>query len=263
MSKFTDTIHKLSTKFGFKTPHKYPSTPQEERGFIDLTDQLYPTGRAWRFVNSSSLEKLHKAINDIFISFRDDAYSIVNTVIPDNEFFTVEDCIYWEGKLGLVSNSQLTLQLRKEIILTKLSFPKNIKARQSLNYMQKQLISYGFTEVKIYANMFQNPDGSYYYLSPQDIATNASMVVQHGGTTQHGNSTQHGDSNFEVIANEITNEDYSTGGDAYLWATFFIASPISLYEKGAVPNIRKQEFKELILKLKPAHTVAFTLINYI
>ena len=65
------------------------------------------------------------------------------------------------------------------------------------------------------------------------------------------------------IANDVNEENYSIGGNENLYATFFIASPVSLLEKGTVSNNRKKEFKELVLKLKPAHLVAFTFINYI
>ena len=47
-----------------------------------------------------------------------------------------------------------------------------------------------------------------------------------------------------------------------LRATFFISAAI-LYDPADVQEIRKKEFRELILKLKPAHTVAYLYINYI
>lgn len=263
MSNYTDTVHRFLTKFGFRTRHKYPSAAPKEREFVDLTNQLYPTGRAWRILNGNNLEKLHKAINDIFIQVQDDSYALINTAIPDNEFFTIEDCLYWEGKLGLITNPLLTLEQRRSIILNKLAFPKNIKARQSLKYIQKQLNDYGFTGVKVYENKFLDANGNYYYMNPKDLAALAQLETQHGQQTQHGNSTLHGDSNFDIIANEVNDEVYSIGGDQNLWATFYIASPVSLTEKGHVDFNRKTEFKELVLKLKPAHTAAFTFINYI
>jgi hypothetical protein len=263
MSDYKDTVHKSSTKFGFKTPHKFPTAPREVKQLLDLTDQLYPTGRAWRLFNGNHFEQLHKAINESFLQLREDCLSFLNSAIPDNEEFDEKDCIYWEGKLGLISNPNLTIELRKQIIVNKLSFPRNIKARQSLAYIQKQIELYGFTDVKVYANIFYDINGQYYYMTPLEVGGNAIAVTQHGGITQHGNSTQHGDGNFEVIANEAGEESYSTGGNQNLWATFFIASPNGLYQKGTVDANRKQEFRELILKLKPAHLVAFTFINYV
>lgn len=263
MSNYQETVHRFLTKFGFKTRHKFPSIVPQEKKFVDLTNQLYPTGRAWRVFNGNNLEKVHRAINDIFLQFQEESSSLLNTVIPDNEFFTIEDCLYWEGKLGMITNNLLTLEQRRQIILNKLAFPKNIKSRQSLNYIQNQLNLYGFTDVKVYANIFQDINGNYYHKSPEELSNEIQTETQHGGITQHGNSTQHGDSNFDVIANDVNEENYSIGGNENLYATFFIASPVSLLEKGSVSNSRKKEFKELVLKLKPAHLVAFTFINYI
>jgi hypothetical protein len=261
MSSFKDTIHGLATKFGFKTKHKFPTTPREESQLLDLTDQLYPTGRAWRF-NGSQFEKLHRAINDVFFQLRADCVSLLNSSFPDNEYFNISDCIYWEGKLGIISNSALPLELRMQIIRNKMAFPRNIKARQGPAYINQQIELQGFTGVKIYENIFYDNNGNYYYKTPFEVSGDILDVTQHGGITQHGNSTQHGDGSFEVIANDIENEVYSIGGNQNLYATFFIASAASLYEKGIVESHRKQEFRELILKLKPAHLVAFTFINY-
>lgn len=263
MSEYKDTTHRFLTKFGFKTRHKFPSIIPKEKKFVDLTNQLYPTGRAWRLFNGNNLENFHKAINDIFLQVQQEGDSLLNSVIPDNDFFTIEDCLFWEGKLGLITNNLLTLEQRKQIILNKLAFPKNIKARQSLMYIQKQLEIYGFDNVKIYANIFQDQNGNYYYLSPEDLSSEGQLETQHSNSVQHGNSTQHGDSNYEVIANDVNNENYSIGGAENLYSTFFIASHSSLLEKGTVNINRKKEFKELVLKLKPAHSVAFTFINYI
>lgn len=262
MSNHEDTIHRFKTKFGFKTVHKYPKKRPQEKQFLDLTNQLYPTGRAWRLFNQNNLQETHRAINDVLITVQEDAYSLIDSIFPDNENFSINDCIFWEGKLGLISNNFLTLDQRKQIILNKISFPRNIKARQSLNYIQKQIELNGFDKIRVYENKFWDINGNLYYQNPKDVLNQAQLETQHGGITQHGNSTQHGDSVFDVIANGINDESFSTGGNEFLWATFFIASKDSLYQKGEVDFKRKQEFKELILKLKPAHLVAFTLINY-
>ena len=98
------------------------------------------------------------------------------------------------------------------------------------------------------------------YQSPFDVLSGSLNEIQHGGITQHGDSTQHGGDNFELIANSIEEvESYSTGG--ILWPTFFIGGP-NLGDVASVPRNRLREFKETVIKLKPAHTVAFTFINY-
>jgi len=99
------------------------------------------------------------------------------------------------------------------------------------------------------------------YQTPSEIVSLSLDNTQHGGDTQHGLGTVHGSLGFDVIANlDTPNESYSIGGN--IWATFFIGGE-TLGDLATVPQIRQQEFKELVLRLKPAHLVAFTFINYI
>ena len=87
--------------------------------------------------------------------------------------------------------------------------------------------------------------------------------LQHADDTEHGNSTQHGGGSFDVIANSLEpSEVYAVGGTQNLWATFFIGGP-NLGDFADVSENRLREFKELVIKLKPSHTAAFTFINYV
>ena len=161
----------------------------------------------------------------------------------------------WEYRLGLITSEGVDLELRKSAILRKMGFPGNVKARQSKKFIEYQLQLSGF-DVYIHENV--KP-----YKTPIEVSAISVNSTQHGGNTQHGNSTQHGGVSFSVIANSIeVNESFSIGGDANLWATFFIGGP-NLGDTANVPVTRLREFKELVLKLKPAHLVAFTLINYV
>jgi hypothetical protein len=82
----------------------------------------------------------------------------------------------------------------------------------------------------------------------------------YGGDSQYGIGMQYGSSESDVIANLATpNEPYNVGEN--LWATFFIGGQV-LGQPAQVPITRQQEFRELVLTLKPAHLVAYTFISY-
>ena len=174
---------------------------------------------------------MHQAINRSFIRVVEDARLTIEGIFPLSDDFTINDAELWEFRLGLLNTGDLTLTERKEAILRKIAYPKNQKARQSKSFIEAQLQLAGFN-VFLYENT--RP-----YRTPGDII----------------------DLDFEVIANyPVVNESYSVGGN--LWATFFVGGP-TLGEVAEIPQSRRLEFKELLLKLKPAHTVAFTFINFI
>lgn len=257
------TMHGLGTPHGKSTPHKMP-IPDSSFNVVDvmadLARQLYPTGRAWWMPYNGVFSNLHKAINLSFVRVVESSNLTLDSIFPDNENFSIEDCILWEYRLGLVSNNSLSLEQRKQAILRKIAYPNNVKARQSRSFIESQLRLAGF-DVYVHENSYF--DGvKWNYYSPNDITGLSSSEVQHGDELQHGGGTQHGFSGFDLIANEaVENESFSIG-DGNLWATFFIGGQ-TLGQIANVPITRLTEFKELVLKLKPAHLVAVTFINYV
>lgn len=255
-----DTVHKNSTPHSYGTPHKYPSVEGNSLEVLNaLSMQLYPTGRAWYRTENGTWEKFHEAINRAFSRLISEAKGLINSTFPDNEDFSSLDATLWEFRLGLITNEETPLETRKQAIKRKLGHPNNIKARQHPLFIQNQLQLAGFN-VWVHENIFP-------YQTPNDITNQQLTEVQHGGLngeeTQHGNSTQHGGNSFDVIANSIEEiETFAIGGLENLWATFFIGGE-NLGDIAEIPVSRLREFKELVIKLKPAHTVAFTFINYI
>lgn len=245
-----------NTPHGYKTPHKYPFTEGETRTelMLNLVRQLYPTGRAFIIPEGGVWENLHKAINTSFLRLITDALLTIDANIPDNENFSLEDAKVWEYRLGLFENPPIPLQERMKAIRRKMAYPSNIIARQHPLFIQHQLQLAGFN-VYIHENKFYE-NGELVHKQPDEIIDLGFEPTQHGGGTQHG--VQHGSAGFELIANKIGAESYGVGN---LWATFFIGGE-QLGEMATVPEVRKREFRELVLKLKPAQTAAWLFIEY-
>lgn len=251
----SSTVHGLGTPYGVNTPHKFPERPNIDLSevFADLALQLYPTGRAFQFKKNGVWDNLHNAINKSMITLVEDSYLTIDSLFPDNVNFTINDAELWEYRLGLISNNDLTLEVRKQAIFRKMAYPGNAKARQHPSFIQDQLQKAGF-DVYVHEN---TPP----YKTPGDILLTVLNASQYGGDSQYGGSFQYGSGSYSVIANSsATNEEYAVGGN--IWASFFIGGEV-LGETAQVPQTRLTEFKELVLKLKPAHTVAYTFITYV
>lgn len=249
------TVHKSTTQHGYKTPHKLPTKQRSELDiFNDLAKQLYPTGRAWYMPENGVWENFHTAINQSFIKLLEECNSLINGTFPDNSEFTTQDATLWEYRLGLITNESIDISVRIEAIKRKLGHPNNVKARQHPLFIQSQLQAAGFN-VWVHENTIP-------YKNPQDVANVGLIATEHGDTTQHGVGVQHGGESFEIIANSIEEVESFAVGNENLWATFFLGGEI-LGTLAEIPYSRLREFKELVIKLKPAHTAAFTFVNYI
>lgn len=248
------TMHGMITPHGMKTPHRYPTDSSNSLlGVLSiLVRELYPTGRAWFMKRNGVFFNFHQAINRSIIRFTQDSDLTLDSIFPDNVNFDANDASLWEYRLGLVTNESLSLEVRKQAILRKMAYPGNVRARQSRLFIEDQLQKAGFD---VYVHENTKP-----YKTPDEIVSTTTNDTQHGDDTQHGIGTQHGSTGYDVIANLSTpNEIFSVGPNLY--ATFFIGGP-TLGEMANVPSSRLIEFRNLVLKLKPAQTVAFTFVNY-
>lgn len=257
------TVFGYDTPHGATTPHKMP-TANNSVDFVDimanLSRQLYPTGRAWWMPYNGVFDNLHKAINRSFIRVVEASNSLIDSTIPDNENFTIYDIELWEYRLGITSNDLISNDNRILAIKRKLSYRANSRYRQSKSFIEFQLRQAGF-DVYVHENKYFD-GGEWKYYTPNEISNISTTEIQHSDSLQHGGGTQHGFSSFDLIANEAVIKESFSIGSGNLWATFFIGGE-NLGDVATVPASRLLEFKELVLKLKPAHLVAFTFINYV
>lgn len=226
---------------------------------MTLTRQLFPKGRAFKMPFLSDFENMMQGLALSEERAYNDALSIFDNMFPDNGNFTSEDATDWERRLGMVQNPNADLEDRKLAIKRKRNHPGTIKSRQHYLYVQGQLQEAGFN-VFVHENRFDDGLGGLETRTPFDVSGVTGTVVQHG-EVQHGD-TQHGTGIQDKVVNYIDESiDRSFNIGANLRSTFFIGGdPVGTYTD--VPLVRKDEFRQLILKLKPCQTVAFLFINY-
>jgi hypothetical protein len=226
-----------------------------------LTKQLFPTGRAFWMPVNGSFEKLMNALNASEARAYDDAVTILNDILPDNPNFTSDDASQWEKRLGLITNTTVSLFDRKLAIKRKMNHPGTIKARQNYRYLQAQLRAAGF-DVYVYENRF--PD---YYLGYVTKTPTAFSLLPYPirynqyGDFQYGQQNYGGTYGNKIVNNVDESLDYSFSIGANLRSTFFIGGPTP-GSWAVIPANRKDEFRQLVLKLKRVSRVAFLLINF-
>jgi len=228
---------------------------------ISLTRQLYPLGRAFRMPFDGYLERLHVALALSEGRAYNDAISILDNILPDNANFSADDATDWERRLGLISNSLVSLSDRKLAIQRKINFPGIIKARQNYRYLQEQLQSAGFN-VFVYENRISDGMGGYVTTNPISlIGSYEEDYIEHGDF-QHGGE-QHGNVYSDIVVNDLDpkkDEHFSIGLN--LRSTFFVGgSPLGTFAN--IPAVRRTELRQLILKVKPVQTVGYLFLSYV
>jgi hypothetical protein len=246
---------------------------------LELTKQLFPTGRAFRIPYNSVKEKFYNGILESEKDAYEDGISILDSILPDNDNFTAEDATRWEQRLGMIDGSANTLEDRKAAIRRKMNHPGDILARQSAGYIQDQLQLAGF-DVYIHENIpALTPDqilaaaiddigemgdsemdtiemGSVFSLYP-DL-----FIFPQMGEIEMGAAEMAGVVYINMVVNNI-NEDVDAAflvGDNYKCCFFVGGQTLGTFAD--VPETRKDEFRQLILKLKPVQTVGILFINY-
>ena len=248
-----------------------------EDKFLQLTKQLYPRGRSFKLFTNSWFEKLHIGLAISEAKAYTDSVAILNSILPDNNNFTSDDATDWERRLGLVSNPLVPLEDRKLAIKRKMNHPGTIKARQHYLYIQGQLQQAGFN-VYVYEN-FGGELPADFIVIPEIASLDEANLDEFNlgdATTVYPNlfgvpnldEFNLGEFNLdeEVYLNKIVN-NIPTEADSYFdigqtaRATFFIGGPTD-GSFANVPLVRRNEFRKLILTLKPVQNVGYLLINY-
>jgi hypothetical protein len=252
-------------------------TTQEE--ITALNRRLYPKGRAFKVPFGGVFDRVNNALAISEAQAYEDAKAILSAILPDNPDFTAQDALEWERRLGLISNTSLTLEQRKAALIRKINHPGTIKPRQARAYIEGQLQAAGFN-VFVFENIPENDpvdvmaganggfnfgSGNYGgngYGSSTDIAINTLITVMNYGSFNFGSASFGGNYNNKVMNYLDPALDLAQSQGINFRASFFIGgNPVGTFAN--VDAARETEFRQLILKLKPVHTVAFLYINYV
>lgn len=225
------------------------------------TRLLYPRARAFKLPFNGILDRLHDALAISETKAFRDALLVLDSTIADNDNFTADDATDWERRLGIYSGgSSVPLPDRMQAINRKINHPGTQKARQNWRYIQAQLQAAGFP-VFIHENRFDDL-GSWITKTPEQILGISAGAAFHSSSVYHG-AIFHGATFKNIIANHIEEDLDSTFVIGSNYRSTFYVTGGAIDEFGSIPEVRKNEFRQLLLLLKPAQTVGFLFINYI
>lgn len=226
---------------------------------LNLTKSLYPTGRAFRMPFNGVLEKVNKGLIESENTAYIDTLGVLDSILPDNDNFTDEDATDWENRLGMIDGSGNSLEDRKTAILRKIQYPGTISSRGSYLNLERELQAANF-DVYVHENRFFE-GGEWITKTPLEVSGVSPSSVRHRSNIQHG-QFQHGGGAYPKVANSLiqTVDDAFFIGDNYR-STFFIGGPV-VGNFADINDQRIKEFRQLILKLKPAQTVGFLFITF-
>lgn len=224
---------------------------------INLAKNLLPTGRAFRLISGSNIYKLISGLSQSESRAYSDAISILDSALPDNPNFTTDDATAWEQRLGLITNTSVSLPNRILLILAKMNFPGVIPARAHYLYIQGQLQAQGFP-VYVYENIFSPGNTT---KSPNQVSGISTSQFQYGDR-QYG-QFQFGGGYYPKVANFIDeNSDSNFDEGINLRSTFFIGgNPIGTYVN--LPLAQKDQFRQAVLKLKQTQDIGYLFINFV
>jgi len=251
---------------------------------VTLTKQLYPTGRAFRVYDGSWFYRLHKGLAASEARAFNEAIGILDSILPDNPNFTAENASQWERRLGMIDGTGVDLEDRKLAIKRKMNHPGTMKPRENWMNLEHQLQAAGFN-VWVHENRFYNgsawvtvdpsealPKVDYgemgeFEMGEDEMGDNFSYYADlfkyaEMGEIEMGEGEMGGwiylnkcVNNIEQSADEMFNEGEN------LCSTFYICGEI-FGTFAEVPDARKDEFRQLILRLKEVNTIAYLIINY-
>lgn len=211
--------------------------------FEQIIIELLPKGRAFFVPFFSTFKKIIVACSGEFERVKEradliqyDAYPQTTTLIGEHEQL-----------MGLTYLSSLSDQERIDRVIAR----RSGVGGQSDTYFKEVFARSGFII------------GTTYNESRVDPAT---VIPTFEGKTFGGGSSfggaRFGSTSTYLIVNDISDDVISDNPDEWTFY-FFIHSPESINVPLQIPNSRKNEFVELVLRYKPTHTIAILYAEFV
>ena len=228
---------------------------QDEQGNFLVTENYSATG--------GILYRLHRALSISFALLWQGVTGVSYAQLPDNPYFTIADCHDWYRRLGIYDSGLVSMAEMMAAIRQRMSFPITPLNKQNYLFIQGQLQAAGFN-VNVYENRFAS-GRTFITKTPAEIYTGAYPLAEYGsfeyGDTEYG--TGEGADGITVCANYLEPAADATLVVTNYRSTFFIADPSGITNFASIPVGRETEFRQLLIKLKPIHTVGYLAVNFI
>lgn len=255
---------------------------------LKLTRQLYPTGRAFKMPFGGYLEGLHKAINLTHAQLWNDSVSIISSMPLDKYYDgmpftfdplpagtpagTTSDATDWERRLGLPDHSAdgAAPAARYALIQAQYCYPTvpftiSNPNRGIVGYLESVLQAAGF-DVVVFQNGCWNGVGGGTLTAPEDYPNGTQYLLGNDfGEFNFGQANFGGHLYSNLIANHIQEAADATFIVRDLRSTFYVAGPgsnQSTMNMATVPAQLHDQFRQLILRIKPVQTIGFLFVNY-
>lgn len=211
------------------------------------------------------LYRLHSSVGVVQSQFWDDAISTLDCAIADNLNFTIEDARAWYRSLGIFDSGSVPLADMMQAINQKLNYPGDvIYGRSERSFIESQLRNAGF-DVRVYENIFPDGMGGWETRSPGTVlgVTIGEAIYNDVayGEAQYGENWSMAGISLCVNYLEESKDSLFVVGANYR-STFYVAgATITTFANIAAG--RKDEFRQLLLQVKPTQTVGFLFVNYV
>jgi uncharacterized protein YmfQ (DUF2313 family) len=213
--------------------------------FEQLIIDLLPKGRAFLVPFFSTFKKVIVACSFEFERVKEradliqyDAYPQTTTLIGEHEQL-----------MGLSYHSSLSKKERVDRVIAR----RSAVGGQSDAYFKDVLSKFGFIIGTTYNEN---------RLNPANVLPSFIGKTLGGGAAFGGLNARFGGASTSLIVNGISNDAISEDQNTWTFY-FFIHSSESINTPLKIPNARKNEFVELILRYKPAHTIAILYAEFV
>lgn len=208
------------------------------------------------------LYRLHRALNLEYARLYNAATGMLYALLPDNEFFTLDDARAWYRRWGMYDSGSVSLTDMMAAIRQRASWPVTPLNKQNYLFIQEQLRAAGF-DVYVYPNRFPDGMGGYVAKTPAEVLGTpiGRAVLGNFDLGQLNLAASYAEAGITTIINYLE-EDKEVGYVIHNESSFFIAGA-TITTLANVPAPRKIEFRQLILRLKAQEMAAFLFVNFV
>ena len=239
---------------------------------INMFKHLLPTGRAWAITVNKNLRKFFEALAPTIQSTKDYSDTVFQDIFPATTRFLSE----WEAQFGL-PNVRLNDADRR----ARLDAAWKNTGGQSPAYIQDMLQANGFnvfvhewwkpgTEAAVGAHAAAEPRNPLTVLNPEYSLTTPGVDCGEPLALCGEEFAQCGNGPAGLVGYPLVNKfvydsdevGYTVPNDAQYWPYFMYVGGPNFGDVATVPVLRRFEFEELLLRIRPAHLWIGVIVRY-